>query len=87
METTEVPVGDAGPAQEPDILASLDRLITITDRIRLGSFITIVGVAGAFVGLVTGQLTYLEFTGAIGASGVGGGVIGIARNGAGHGVK
>lgn len=63
-----------------------DKIISLFDKIRLGSIITVVGCVGALVSLIFGDLTYLEFAAALGLSGVGGGAIGIARNGAGHGI-
>jgi len=62
------------------------KLYGILDRIRLASIIVVIGTIGALVALVTGELSYVEFAAAIGAISAGAGVLGLARNGAGHGV-
>lgn len=63
----------------------LNDIITITDRIRLASLIAILGSLGALYSLITGEIAYVEFAGALAAINAGAGVLGIARNGAGHG--
>lgn len=57
------------------------------NRLPIGTIITLTGCIGAVIALITGELDYLEFTAALGASGIAGGSIGVARNGAGHGVE
>lgn len=64
----------------------LEDIITITDRVRLASLIAILGSLGACYALVAGQITYVEFAGSLAAINAGAGVLGAARNGAGHGV-
>jgi hypothetical protein len=49
--------------------------------------LTVLIVAGGLVALITGQIDWLEFTAAVAAASAGTGVLGIARNGAGHGTK
>lgn len=64
----------------------LNDIVTITDRIRLASLIAVLGSLGAVYALVTGEITYPEFAASLAAINAGAGVLGIARNGAGHGV-
>lgn len=62
------------------------RIIAFLNQLPIGTIVTLAGVAGALYGLFSGELNYVEFSAAIGFSGVGGGAIGVARNGASHGV-
>jgi len=59
----------------------------ILDGIRLASVIAILGSLGAAYALITGEITYVEFAASLAAINGGAGVLGIARNGANHGVQ
>lgn len=62
-------------------------MTAILDRIRLASLIAVLGSLGACYALVVGDITYVEFAASLAAINGGAGVLGIARNGAGHGVN
>jgi hypothetical protein len=55
--------------------------------VPLASVITVLTAVGALYSLVVGEITYVEFAGAVAAVSAGSGVLGFARNGAGHGVR
>ena len=55
--------------------------------IPLASVITILTAIGALYSLIIGEISYAEFAGAVAAVSAGAGVLGFARNGAGHGVR
>jgi hypothetical protein len=57
------------------------------DALPLGTVLTIVAVVVAVVGYLDGSLTLFEALAAAGIGGGGAGAIGIARNGAGRGLK
>jgi hypothetical protein len=63
------------------------RLETILSDIPLASVLTLLTAAGALYALLTGQINYVEFAGAVSAVSAGSGVLGLARNGAGHGLS
>ena len=62
-------------------------VIEFLNSIPLGSIIAVIGAIGALVALILGDIDYLEFAASLGLSGLGGGAIGTARNGAGKGVR
>lgn len=64
----------------------LDSIIEVTDRIRLASLIAVLGSLGALYALIAGKITYVEFSASLAGINAGAGILGIARNGAGHGV-
>lgn len=59
----------------------------VLNRLPVGTILTLVGVAVAVYALISGQIDFDRFWEALALSGVTGGSIGIARNGAGHGVS
>lgn len=65
----------------------MKQLIELLNAVPLASVLTVLIVAGGLVALITGQIDWIEFTAAVAAASAGTGVLGIARNGAGHGTK
>lgn len=65
----------------------MNQLIKLLNAVPLASVLTLVVVAGGLYALVTGQISYIEFATGVGAVSAGSGVLGIARNKAGHGVS
>jgi hypothetical protein len=63
----------------------MNQLIQLLNAVPLASVLTVLVVAGGLVALVTGQIDYVEFAGIVAAVSAGNGVLGMARNGAGHG--
>jgi len=59
----------------------------VLERIPLASVITILTTAGALYALIDGQIDFIEFAAVVGGVSAGSGVLGMARNGAGHGVS
>jgi hypothetical protein len=55
--------------------------------VPLASVITLLTAVGALYSLIAGDISYVEFAGAVAAVSAGTGVLGFARNGAGHGVR
>lgn len=86
MSPEETP-GDPGPALEVAEDGLVEKLVEITDNIRLASLIALAGIIGALYALVTGQITFEVFLAALAAIPAGAGVLGVARNGAGHGTS
>lgn len=64
-----------------------DAIIEIVERVPLASVLTLITAVGALVALVTGEIDFLEFAAVVGGVSAGTGVLGIARNGAGHGTR
>lgn len=60
-------------------------VIELIERVPLASVITLLTAVGALYALVTGDISFVEFAGIVGGVSAGTGVLGIARNGAGHG--
>lgn len=65
----------------------MNQLIKLLNAVPLASVITVLVVAGGLYALVTGQINYIEFSAAVAAASAGSGVLGIARNKAGHGIS
>jgi hypothetical protein len=65
----------------------MSKLIQLLNAVPLASVLTLVVVIGGLYALLTGQITYIEFATGVAAVSAGSGVLGIARNKAGHGVK
>lgn len=59
----------------------------LLDRVRLTSVLTLILAGGGLYCLVTGQITFQEFGIGLGVGGFGAGMIGKARNDAGHGTS
>lgn len=64
----------------------MNQLTQLLNRVPLASVITLLVVAGGLYALIAGQIDYIEFSAAVAAASAGSGVLGIARNKAGHGV-
>jgi hypothetical protein len=56
-------------------------------EIHLASLTFIAVIVCTVIAFATREINYLEAVAALGAGGIGSGAIGIARNGAGHGVS
>jgi hypothetical protein len=61
--------------------------LSFLDDIPLATVITLVGILGAVIALIAGSIDFEEFMLAIGATTGGAGVLGLARNGAGTGLR
>lgn len=61
--------------------------MSILDNLPVASIVFVVGTILAVIAYLTGDLSIEEAFEAIGYAGVGAGVVGVARNGAGRGVK
>jgi hypothetical protein len=60
-------------------------VIELIERVPLASVLTILTAVGALYALVVGDISFVEFAAVVGGVSAGTGVLGIARNGAGHG--
>jgi hypothetical protein len=65
----------------------MDKIITLLDRVRLASVITVLAIIGGLIALAQGQIDYVEFAATVAAVSGGAGLLGAARNGAGHGTS
>lgn len=59
----------------------------VLENVPLASVITLLTVAGGLYALVDGQIDFVEFAAVVGGVSAGTGILGMARNGAGHGVS
>lgn len=65
----------------------MNSLVNALNKIPLASVLTVLTAAGALYALVDGQIDFVEFAAVVGGVSAGTGVLGMARNGAGHGVN
>jgi hypothetical protein len=61
-------------------------MLSFLNNIPLASVIAVAAVIGGIIALANGSIDFQEFLVGIGATTAGAGVLGHARNGAGHGV-
>ncbi len=62
-------------------------MLSFLNDIPLASVIAVAAVIGGLIALIAGDISFEEFLVGIGATTAGAGILGQARNGAGHGVR
>jgi len=65
----------------------VDAIASLLDRVPLATIVSIAGIIGAIIALANGSIDFQAFLVSIGAVTGGAGVLGVARNQAGRGVK
>lgn len=65
----------------------MNSVAELLNKVPLASVLTVLTAAGALYALVVGQIDFVEFAAVVGGVSAGTGVLGMARNGAGHGVS